>query len=141
MFVLWHRFKKQELCRPQLEELILPLVTAMQEHLHDGCDASDRRVARFSRRLLKQSPGLWTFVSHDGVEPTNNAAERSLRRAVIWRRRSFGCHSAAGCRFVERLLTVVETLRIQQRDVVGYLTEAITAHRAKQPAPKLLPVG
>ena len=57
------------------------------------------------------------------------------------RRRSFGCHSADGCRFVERILTVVETLHMQRRDVVSYLRDAIAAHRAGQPAPKLLPAG
>jgi hypothetical protein len=73
------------------------------------------------------------------VEPTNNAAERALRPAVLWRRRSFGCHSEGGCRFVERMLTVVQTLRLQKRRVIDYLADAITAHRQGLPAPKLLP--
>ena len=75
---------------------------------------------------------MWTFVVVQGVEPTNNHAERVQRRAVLWRRRSFGCHSADGCRFVERILTVVQTLRLQKRSVVQFLQEAIAAHRSGQ---------
>ena len=82
-----------------------------------------------------------TFVGVAGVEPTNNAAERAVRPAVLWRKRSFGCHSEAGCRFVERLLTVVGTLRLQQRRVLDYLEQAIAAHRAGLPTPKLLTAG
>ncbi len=67
---------------------------------------------------------LWTFVRVRGVEPTNNAAERALRRAVLWRRKSFGTQSAAGSCFVERILTVATTLRQQGRDDMAYLTAA-----------------
>ena len=86
-------------------------------------------------------PALWTFVFDEGVEPTNNQAERLLRPAVLWRKRSFGCHSEEGCRFVERLLTVVQTLRLQGRAVLDYLYEALIAHRSGLPAPKLLNAG
>ncbi len=72
------------------------------------------------------------------MAPTNNHIERLLRAGALWRKRSFGCHSAAGCRFVERILTVTQTLRLQQRSVLDYLTHALKAHRAGQPAPKLL---
>jgi transposase len=65
---------------------------------------------------------LWTFVRVEGIEPTNNNAERPLRRAVLWRRKSFGTQSESGARFVERILTVVITLRQQGRDVLDYLT-------------------
>jgi transposase len=88
--------------------------------------------------LLAWEPALWTFAYHEGVEPTNNRAERALRPAVLWRKRSFGCHSDEGCRYVERLLTVVQTLRLQGRDVLDYLQAALTAHRDGLPAPKLL---
>ena len=84
---------------------------------------------------------LWTFARVEGVEPTNNHGERVQRVAVLWRRRSFGCQSAAGCRFVERILTVVQTLRWQQRSVLEYLTATLTAHRSGQPAPQLVQMG
>jgi hypothetical protein len=67
---------------------------------------------------------LWAFVRMKGVEPTNNAAERALRRAVLWRKKSFGTQSVVGSRFVERILTVVTTLRQQGRGVLDYLTAA-----------------
>ena len=92
---------------------------------------------RFCTRLMDQFQHLWTFAEVDGVEPTNNRAERVLRRAVLWRRRSFGCHSAEGCRFAERILTVVQTLREQKRSVLRFLADAITAHRAGKAAPPL----
>src|SRR5829696_4416827 len=73
-------------------------------------------------------------------DPTNNCAERPLRRAVLWRRRSFGTQSAAGSQFVERILTAVTTLRQQRRDVLDYLTTACAAMIRKEPAPSLLPL-
>jgi transposase len=77
-------------------------------------------------------------VRVDGVEPTNNHIERVLRLAVRWRKKSFGSQSEGGCRFVERLLTVVQTRRRQGQPVLDYLDEALVAHRAGLPAPKLI---
>ncbi|HEY7315585.1 MAG TPA: transposase [Gemmataceae bacterium] len=73
------------------------------------------------------------------VEPTNNASERALRHAVIWRKLSFGTQSAGGSRFVETMLTVIETCRQQSRNVFAYVTVAVQAHFARQPIPSLLP--
>ena len=73
------------------------------------------------------------------VEPTSNASERALRHAVIWRKLSFGTQSAGGCRFVETMLTVIETCRQQSRNVFTYVTAAVRAHFADQPTPSLLP--
>jgi transposase len=77
-------------------------------------------------------------LRHEGVEPTNNAGERSLRHAVIWRKLSFGTQSASGSRFVETMLTVIETCRQQGRNVFAFVTHAVKAHLAHQPAPSLL---
>jgi transposase len=74
--------------------------------------------------LLDWDPALWAFVRAEGVEPTNNAAERALRPAVLRRKRSQGSRSEAGCRFVERMLTAVQTLRLQQRNVLAYYYSA-----------------
>jgi hypothetical protein len=74
----------------------------------------------------------------DGVGPTNNQIERVLRLAVLWRKKSFGSQSEGGCRFVERLLTVVQTRRLQGRPDLDYLYEALVAHLAGLPAPKLI---
>lgn len=82
---------------------------------------------------------MWLFVTTVGVEPTNNAAERAIRPAVIWRRTSFGSQTQAGSAFVARMLTVVATLKSQQRYVLDFLTQAVVAARAGQPVPSLLP--
>jgi hypothetical protein len=88
---------------------------------------------------LALAPALWTFVEVPGVEPTNNAAERPLRPAVLWRRKSFGTHSAAGSRFAARMLTVAATLKAQERNIVDYVTDACLAALQSHPAPSLLP--
>ena len=86
------------------------------------------------RELL---PAVWRFVVTEGVEPTNHHAERLLRRGVLGRKNAFGSSSAAGCRFVERMLTVVQTRRLQGRPVLPYLHQALSAHRHGRPAPSL----
>ena len=93
---------------------------------------------RFCKELVEHFKHLWTFVAVDGVEPTNNAAERALRHAVIWRKLSFGTQSAAGSRFVERMLTVIETCRRAGRNVFAWLTEAVGSHFRREASPSLL---
>ncbi len=88
------------------------------------------KTVRTCRQLLKVEPAMWLFITVEGVEPTNNAAERAIRPAVLWRRTSFGTQSQAGSHFVARMLTVVTTLRSQQRNVLEYMTAAIRAARA-----------
>jgi transposase len=83
-------------------------------------------------------PALWTFVRVEGVEPTNNAAERALRHAVCWRKTSYGTDSPAGSRFVERVLTAVATCRQQGRNVLDFLTDCCRAAGGTSP-PSLLP--
>ena len=83
-------------------------------------------------------PVMWTFLRCEGVEPTNNHAERLLRKGVLWRKGSFGTWSNNGSRFVERILTVVQTRRLQRRPVLSFLVEAVAARRAGQPAPTLI---
>jgi transposase len=109
--------------------------------LEAGLACPVAKAARFCRNLLEVYPALWTFARVEGVEPTNNRAERTLRPAVLWRKISFGNQSEAGCRFTERILTTVQTLRLQKRHVLTYLREALIAHRTAQPAPLLVPVG
>jgi transposase len=82
---------------------------------------------------------LWTFVQVEGVEPTNNTAERSIRPGVQWRKGSFGTQSEGGSRFVESMMTVVATLKQQNRNVLDYLTAAHEAVLRDEPAPSLLP--
>ena len=98
-----------------------------------------RRVQRQAQALLDRRDQLWTFLDVSDMPPDNNIAERALRRGVLWRKRSFGTDSSAGSRFAERILTAVETLRAQERDVVDFLTDAYAAHLSQQPSPSLLP--
>ena len=81
---------------------------------------------------------LWTFANVAGIEPTNNDAERALRHAVIWRKLSFGTQSDAGSRFVETMLTIIETCRQQRRNAFDYIATILAAHRAGDPQPPLL---
>lgn len=138
VFELWHRFRGGGCTRAELGESMLPLVFELREVLQTGCRSRDRKLVRFCTRLLDVYPALWTFAVEEGVEPTNNHAERVQRRAVLWRRRSFGCHSADGCRFVERILTVVQTLRLQGRPVLEFLQQTIRAKRDGLALPKLV---
>ena len=139
VFALWHRFRDQELSRRELGDAMGPVMFAMLEVLEAGQRSRDGKLVRFCTRLRERYYDLWTFAVVENVEPTNNRAERVLRRAVLWRRRSFGCHSADGCRFVERILTVVQSLREQKRSVLKFLGAAIGAHRAGTAAPRLQP--
>jgi transposase len=90
-------------------------------------------------KILTVREALWTFVRVAGVEPTNNAAERAIRPGVLWRKGSFGTHSAEGSRFAEAIMTVVATLKQQQRPVLAYMTAACEAALRSEPAPSLLP--
>lgn len=141
VFELWHLFRGGGCSRRQLDDRMTPLALELLEVLHRGGRCRERKTRRFCARLLAVYPALWTFVVVAGVEPTNNHVERVQRRAVLWRRRSFGCHSAAGCRFVERILSVVQTLRLQRRSVIDFLYDAISAHRSSQQGPRLVLEG
>jgi hypothetical protein len=141
VFELWHLFRGGGCSRAQMDDGMPPLMLELLDVLHAGLRCRDGKTKRFCARLLKLYPTLWTFVVIDGVEPTSNHAERVQRRAVLCRRRSFGCHSAAGCRFVERILTVVQTLRLQHRSVLSFLHQAIEAHRSGLQAPALMLEG
>jgi transposase len=141
LFTWWYRVRDGTLSRSTFRQYMSVVRGMVREQLEAGQGCGCAKTEAVCRNVLALEPALWTFVRVEGVEPTNNAAERALRPAVLWRRRSFGCHSAEGCRYVERMLTVVQTLRLQERGVIDYLVEAITAHRRGLPAPKLLPTG
>jgi transposase len=138
MFADWWAFRHGELDRPGLQARVEPIVRELQGVLEQGRSCADTKAATFCANLLALYPALWLFTTVEGVEPTNNHAERILRLGVLWRKNAFGCHSADGCRFVERMLTVVQTLRLQKRPVLDYLYRAVVAHRAGLPAPQLL---
>jgi transposase len=140
LFALWYRVRDGTLAWADFQVAMLPLMARVNTLLQEGVAGADAKTQGTCRNLLKLEAALWTFVWETGVEPTNNCAERPLRRAVLWRRRSFGTQSETGSQFVERILTAVTTLRQQRRDVLDYLTAACTAAIRKDPAPSLLPL-
>jgi transposase len=141
VFHWWYQVRDGTLCRASLRTYINEQRPWLRELLARGRACGCAKTEAVCRSLEALEPALWTFTRIEGVEPTNHAAERALRPAVLWRRRSFGCPSEGGCRFVERMLTVVQTLRLQKRGVLDYLVEAITTHRQGSAAPKLLATG
>ena len=147
LFQVWHGVRDGTLTRAAFAAAASELRAHVQQWLAEGAayeaargDKSARaQTSRTCRELLKVEPALWLFVGVVGVEPTNNAAERAVRPAVIWRRTSLGTQSVEGSQFVARMLTVVLTLRSQQRHVLAYLTTTCAAARHGLPAPSLLP--
>lgn len=139
VFAAWHAFQDGRATRTQLQADLDRVAKQMNKLLVEGWILGDEKpVVTFCQNLLELEAALWTFTRVDNVAPTNNFMERLLRRAVLWRRRSFGCVSASGCRFVERILTVVQTRRLQGKSVLNYLHDALCASRAGRPCPKLL---
>jgi transposase len=139
LFALWHRFRAGEFDRKELQRRLVPLQARMGRLLRRGQDNPDRKAASLCRELSKWWTALWTFARVEGVEPTNNVAERALRPAVLWRKGTFGSDSAAGSRFVERLFTVVATRRQQSQPLLGFLVTAGEAALWGRPPPSLLP--
>ena len=140
MFDLWHQAKDGTLSRADFQTQMEPIRARVGDLLREGSEFTHDKTRRTCGNHLKLEQALWTFVDVEGVEPTNNDAERPLRRPVLWRQRIFGTQSAAGSRFVERVLTAVTTLRQQKRDVLDCLTEACAHAIQDKPPPSLLPV-
>jgi len=144
---LFRRFKEARITRRGLRRLLAPLRRRMGALLDwgigRGASAAGKaarkaaRVSRFCRNLKDLGPALWTFARVEGIEPTNNHAERMLRPGVIWRKKCFGSHSDGGCRYAERMMTAVRTLRLNGRSVMQYLSDTLHAHRHGNPLPSL----
>jgi transposase len=149
LFERWHRLRDGTLSRSQLILEVAPIRQRLQELLTEGASypiangekTPLAKTVRTCQQLLKVEPALWLFVTVEGVEPTNNAAEQAIRPAVLWRRCSYGSQSAAGSLFVGRMMTVVTSLRRQKQNVLDYLTAACRAKRQGQMAPSLLPLS
>ena len=147
LFRWWHRVRDGTMSRSQFVAAVKPLRVGFKAELEAAAalpiakneKSPLAKTVRTAQKLLKVEAALWTFVYVEGVEPTNNLAEQALRTAVIWRRTSFGSQSVAGSEFVSRILTVVTSLKAQQRNPLDYLTEAMHAKRLGLSAPSLLP--
>jgi transposase len=139
MFRWWHRVRDGTLKRSSFRSAMTPLRQEVERLLAAGSRCGVPKTAGTCQDILKRREALWTFVQVDGVEPTNNTAERAIRPGVLWRKGSFGTQSAAGSRFVESMMTVVATLKQQKRNVLEYLTAACAAALRGEAAPSLLP--
>jgi transposase len=141
MFRQWRRVRDGTLAHSEFERLMRPVERRILARLDEGTLLPVRKVARQCRRILKLKAALFTFVHHPGVLPTNNHAEQTIRHGVIWRKTSFGTDSDKGSRFVERMLTVVMSLRLQKRNVLDWVTAAYQAKLDAANPPSLLPIA
>ena len=140
MFDAWHQFKRGEMTRAALQRKTRVYRTRLAAFCALGAgQAVDRRWRGLGRDLLRQWASVFRFLDEEGIEPTNNTAERGLRGGVIWRRGSQGTRTDAGSTFVARIMTAVANCKRQDRHVVAFLVETLLAHRAGQPTPSLVP--
>jgi len=138
VFELWHAYRAGKLSWDQMSQQMLSgPQRRVEDWLLEGASCGCEKTERTCFNILTWEDSLWTFARVVGVEPTNNAAERALRPAVLRRKRSYGSQSEGGCRFVERLLSVIQTIRKRGGQVLEYLSEALKAHRHGLPPPPL----
>jgi transposase len=123
----WRTFQKR----------MTPIMERVEELLEQAATGKCALSGK-CRRIIKHREYLWTFVYHQSVEPTNNIAERVVRQGVLWRKSSFGTQSERGARYVERILTVCVTCRLQGRSIIEYLREACRCHLDGAPVPSLM---
>jgi transposase len=139
MFHWWHRVRDGTLAHVSFAHYMRPIRREVERLLEAGQTCGVPKTEGVCREILKLRQALWTFVRHEGVEPTNNVAERAIRPGVLWRKGSFGTQSPEGSRFVETMMTVVATLKQQHRHVLAYVTAACEAALRGEAAPSLLP--
>ncbi len=141
LFDWWHRVRDGTMARATLRLKVAMMRLSFREGLRRGLGCGSPKTAATCRELLAGEKHLWTFVRVEGVEPTNNDAERALRHGVIYRKTSGGTDSEAGSRFVERILSVVATCRQRETNVLEYLTRCYQASLEGQTVPSLLPAA
>jgi transposase len=138
VFSGWKDYQAGRLTRRELRRLMLIQRSLLHRALTRGLKNTDQKARAMSKDLLPQHECLWTFSRSSGVMPHNNLAERLLRPAVLWRKGSFGTQSPGGSRFAECMLTVVQTLRLQKRNALDFIEQAIRAARLGQAPPALV---
>jgi transposase len=137
LFDYWHDYKVGKLDRATFLAWMAPVRAQVEAVLERAAASGIDRLAGSCANILKHRAALWTFVDTDGIEPTNNHAERELRAFVLWRKRCFGTQSERGNRFAERLMTVAHTARKQRKDVLAFLTGCCQAQLDGTRAPSL----
>jgi transposase len=137
VFEYWHDYKAGKLDRETFARWMVPVRHQVEALLAQAVAADLAALSGSCADVLEHKAALWTFVDHDGVEPTNNHAEREIRAFVMWRKRCFGTQSARGNTFAENLMTVAHTARKQKKNVLAFLTECCEAQRDQAPTPSL----
>lgn len=138
IMALWYRYKYGEISRDELIKKARPTMKAIKWRLSENMHSEERCVRSLATQLLKRFDHLFTFIFHEGVEPTNNISERGIRPAVQWRKVCFGNRSDNGSVLTSRLLTATRTCWLQKRNPLEFLVDAITAHRTGNSSPSLL---
>jgi transposase len=140
VFAAWRSFQYEHQDRQRLQAELAPIQAELRALLEAASPkkAPNRWHRRFANNLLKVWPALWTFTLIDGIQPTNNPAERALRAPVIHRKVSLGTQSKDGERFAERALSAAGTCHLQHRSLFTYLSDLITAHNRGDPFPTLV---
>jgi transposase len=141
LFETWHAFKNGPLDSDAFYKRIKPIRARIMRWLRMGARCGEKKTVGACKDMIVHFPAMWTFIYEDGVEPTNNYAERILRKAVLWRKGSFGTQSPGGSRFVERILTVVESCKLQARCAFQFLLDTLRASHAGNRPPSLIPVA
>jgi transposase len=138
LFRLWHKFRGGQIDRSQLLLRSIPIQKRIFALAQRHLDSSHRQVRNLATALFEHNQRLFTFLEYEGVEPTNNSAERALRTGVQWRKICFGSRSANGEIATARLLTAAETCDLLGLNILTYLSAAIACHRRRQPVASLL---
>lgn len=141
MFWFWHRVRDGTLSRDRFACHMWFLQDRMEALLRYGSQCKEARTANTCRQILKLRQALWTFVSTPGVEPTNNLSERTVRHYVIWRKVCYGAQSARGSRYLEQMMTVVGCCKLQNRNLLEFVTQSVRAHWGVGIAPSLVPAA
>jgi len=139
VFAWWHWVRDGTWKRSTFQSYVQTLRASFKLELEWGSQSACPKTAATCRELLVREAALWTFVRIEGVDPTNNLAERSLRHGVLWRKVSFGTQSERGSRFVASMLTVLMSCQRQKRNALAYLTACCQAFYASRPVPSLVP--
>jgi len=138
LFAYWYDFKDGKLDRATLIQRMAPLQAQVEATLERAVAADIEGLSGSCADILEHRAALWTFVTEEGVPPTNNHAELELRDFVLWRKRSYGTQSESGNRFAERLMTVSHTARKLKVNVFEFLTACCRAWASGADPPLLL---
>ena len=138
MFRHWHSVKEGTLSRTLFAKRMQSIRTDAERTLADGVTCGESKTQNTCKRLLKVKSALWNFIDHEGIEPTNNLSEQMIRHYVVWRKVCYGAQSERGSLYIERVMSVVGSCRLQGQNILDFMTQAISAYLGKGSPPSLL---